>query len=87
MFKDPDAANAVARQANRINKQVIFKICSPFTAYLSEKYSTQVTYAKDLDVTMSIHNLIEYSNNYVKIFGNFLHYYTDQHKRFQFIET
>ena len=27
---------------------------------------------------MSIHNLIEYSDNYVKIFGNFLHYDTDQ---------
>ena len=41
--KDPDAADAVARQANRINKQVTFKTCPPFIAYLSEKHNTQVT--------------------------------------------
>ena len=78
MDKDLDAVDAVARQANIKNKQVILKICYPFTAYLSEKYNTQVTDAKDLDVATSIHKLMEHRDNYVKIFGRFFHYCTDQ---------
>ena len=34
--------------------------------------------AKDLDRVMPMHNLIEYSNNYLKNSGSLLQYYRDE---------
>ena len=53
----PDAA------ANNFNEKVIFKNCTPFTDCISEINNTHVDNAKDIDVVMSRHNLIEYSDN------------------------
>ena len=52
--KVPDAeADAVARQGDGRNKQVIFKNCAPFTDCLSE-------------YTMAMYNSIKYRSNYLK---------------------
>ena len=51
---------------NNINKKVIFKNCAPFTNFISEINNTQIDNAKDIDIVMPMHNLIEYSDNYVK---------------------
>ena len=48
------------------NKRVIFKNCAPFTDCISEINNAQIDNAKDLDVVMSMYNLIECSNNYSK---------------------
>ena len=66
---DPDAPRTAAqliasKQANERNKGVIFKTCAPFISCISEINNTQVDDAKDLDVVISMYNLIEYSNNY-----------------------
>ena len=42
----------------------------PFTDYISKISNSQVDNAKDIDVGMPVYNLIEYSDNYSKIFGN-----------------
>ena len=59
-------ADAAARQADERNKGVAFKNCTPFTNCISEINNTQVDNAKDIDIVMPMHNLIEYSDNYVK---------------------
>ena len=49
------------------NKQVIFKICVPFTDSISKINNEQLDSVKDLNIAMPMYNLVEYSNNYAKI--------------------
>ena len=56
---------------NNANKKVIFKNCAPFTNCISEINNTQVGSAKDIDIVMPMHNLIEYNDNYLKTSGSF----------------
>ena len=63
--------------ANNINKKVIFKNCVPFTNCISEINNTQVDNAKDIDIAMSMYNLIEYSDNYAKTTGSLWQYCND----------
>ena len=53
------------------NKEGIFKNCTPFTKCISNTNNTQIDYAKDIDVVMSMYSLIEYTQNYSKISGSF----------------
>ena len=55
-----------AAAPNNRNKKVIFKNCVPFTSCISKINNTQVDNAKNIDIVMSMHNLIEYSDNYSK---------------------
>ena len=60
-------ADAAARQGDERNKQVIFKICTPFTDNnIDETKNTQVDNAKDLIALTSMYNLIEFSDYYSK---------------------
>ena len=63
--------------ANNTNKKVIFKNCAPFTNCISEINNTQIDNAKDIDIVMSMYNLIEYSDNYVKTTGSLCQYCKD----------
>ena len=56
------------RQLDEKNKGIIFKNCVPFTDCVSEINNTQVDNAKYIDVVMQMYNLIEYSDNYSKMF-------------------
>ena len=60
---DTAAADAAA---NNYDKKVIFKNCAPFTNCISEINNTQIDNAKDIDIVMSMHKLIEYIDNYEK---------------------
>ena len=62
---------------NNNNKKVIFKNCAPFTNCISEINNTQIDNAKDIDIVMSMYNLIEYSDNYAKTTGTLWQYYKD----------
>ena len=53
---------AAAAAANNVNKKVIFKNCVPFTNCISK-----IDDIHDNDVVTPMYNLIEYSNNYLKI--------------------
>ena len=59
-------ADAAARQADERDKGVIFKNCAPFINCKSEINNTEIDNAKDIDIVMSMKNLIEYSDNYCK---------------------
>ena len=65
---------AADADANDTNKKVIFKNCAPFTNCISEINNTQVDNAKDIDIVMPMYNLIEYIDNYSKIFGSLQQY-------------
>ena len=59
---------AADADANNTNKKVIFKNSAPFTRYINEINNTNVDDAKDIDIVMSLYNLIEYSDNYSKTY-------------------
>ena len=63
--------------ANNTNKMVIFKNCAPFTNCISEINNTQVDSANDIDIVISMYNLIEYSDNYAKTSGSLWQYCKD----------
>ena len=48
---------------------MIFKSCAPFTNCISEINNIQVDNAKDIDIVMPMHSLIEYRDNYSKTSG------------------
>ena len=55
-----------ARNADERDKGVIFKNCAPFTKCIS----TEIDNAQDIDIVMSMYNLVEYSDNYSKTSGS-----------------
>ena len=67
---DGERDNDAAKRVDERNKSAIFKNCSLITDCISEINNTQIDNAKDLDVVMPMHNLIEYSNSYLKTSGN-----------------
>ena len=80
LVKRTITVNNIAAQgaaANNTNKKVIFKNCAPFTNCISEINNTQIDNAKDIDIVMPMHNLIEYSYNYAKTTGSLWQYCKD----------
>ena len=75
-----EGADAAARQADGRDKVVAFKNCAPFTNCISEINNTEVDNAKDIDIIMSMYNLIEYSDNYAKTSGSLRQYFIDEPK-------
>ena len=67
---EPDGADAAARQADKKDKEVIFKNCAPFINFKSEIHNTEIDNAKDTNIVMPMYNLIKYSDNYSKTIGN-----------------
>ena len=62
-------ATVTGAEANDANKKIIVKYCASFTDCISEINNTQVDNAEEIDVVMSMYNLIEYSDNYLRISG------------------
>ena len=69
----PNTATAGA-SVNNTNKKVMFKNCAPFSNCTNEINDTQVDDACDIDVVMSMYNLIEYSYIYSKTESLWQHY-------------
>ena len=61
---------AASSTANNRKNVIIIKNCAPFTNCISEINNTQTDNAKDTDIVMPMHNLIEYSDNYSKTSGS-----------------
>ena len=59
-----------AAAPNNRNKKVTFKNCASFTNCIGEINNTQLDNTEDIDIVMSMYNLIEYSDNYSKTPGN-----------------
>ena len=60
--------------ANNTNKKVIFKNGAPFTNCINEINNMQIDNTKDIDIVMTMYNLIEYSDNYAKTTGSLWQY-------------
>ena len=69
--------NAGEIQADERDTDVTFKNCAPFTKCISRINNTDINNAHDIDIVMSMHNLIEYSDNYSKTSGSLRQYYKD----------
>ena len=54
------------------------KNCTPFINCISEINDAQVDEAKDIDLVIPMHNLIECSDVYLKTSGSLLQYYRDE---------
>ena len=61
---DREGNDDAAKLLDQRNKGVIFKNCVPFTEFISNINNTQIDNARDIDLVMSMFNLIEYSDNY-----------------------
>ena len=59
----------------RKNKATAFENNTPFINCISKINGVKIDNAKDLDVVMLIHNLLEYSKNYRKTTGSLWNYY------------
>ena len=56
----------------------MFKNCAPFTKCISKMKNIQIEDANDVDVVMSMYNLIKYSNIYSKTSQSLWHYYRNE---------
>ena len=70
--------NDGTKQADERNKVAIFKNCVPFINCKSEINNTEIDNAQDIDIVISMYNLIEYSDNYLKTSGSLCQYYRDE---------
>ena len=61
--------------ANKQNKNLAFKNNAPFINCISKINGIKIDNAEDLDVVMSMYNLLEYSKNYKKTTGSLWSYY------------
>ena len=71
-------ADAEAKQADESHKGVTFKNCAPFVNCKTEINNTEIDNAKNIDIVMTMYNLIEYSDNYSKTSGSLWQYYKDE---------
>ena len=69
--------NDAARRADERDKGVIFKNCAPFTKCIIRINNTDIDNTQDMNIVMSMYNLIDYSDNYLKNSGSLWHYYKD----------
>ena len=70
-------ADAAARRVDEREKGVAFNNCVPFSNCISQINNTQLDNAKDIDIVMPMHNLIECSDNYAKTTGSLWQYFRD----------
>ena len=66
------------RNNNPYNKKLAFKNYVPFISCITKINNTLIDNAEDLDIVMPLHNLIEYSKNYLKTSGSLWNYYRDE---------
>ena len=60
------------------DKKLALKNNAPFISCISKINNTVIDNAEDLDIVMSMYNLIKYSKNYRKTTGSLWNYYRDQ---------
>ena len=62
----------------KINKKLAFKNKAPFRLCKSKINNTFIGNAEDLDIAMSVYNLLEYSYNYSIVSGSLSNCYRDE---------
>ena len=71
----PGANNDANNIRDKRNRPVILKNNAPFVSYITRINGELIEDADELDIVMSMYNLLEYSKNYRKTIGSFYNYY------------
>ena len=74
----PGANNDVNNIGDKRNRPVILKNNAPFVSCITRINGELIEDADDLDIVMSMYNLLEYSKNYRKTIGSLYNYYRDE---------
>ena len=64
--------------ANKRNENFVFENNAPFINCITKINGIKIDNAEDLDVVMSMYNLLEYSKNYKKATGSLSNYNRDE---------
>ena len=64
--------------ANRRNKKLCFKNNAPLRSFIEKRNNIFIDTVEDLDFTIPMYNLLEYSDNCYAISGSLWNYYRDE---------
>ena len=74
----PGANNDADNIRDKRNRPLILKNNAPFVSCITRINGELIEDADDLDIVMSMYNLLEYSKNYRKTIGSLYNYYRDE---------
>ena len=74
----PGAKNGANNIRDKRNRPLILKNNAPFVSCITSINGELIEDADDLDIVMSMYNLLEYSKNYRKTIGSLYNYYRDE---------
>ena len=74
----PGANNGANNIRDKKNRPLILKNIAPFISCITRINGELIEDADDLDIVMSMYNLLEYSKNYRKTIGSLYNYYRDK---------
>ena len=74
----PGVNNNADNIRDKRNRPLIFKNNAPFVSCITRINGKLIEDADDLDIVMSMYNLLEYSKNYRKTIGSLYNYYRDE---------
>ena len=74
----PGVNNNADNKRDKRNRPLILKNNAPFASCITRINGELIEDADDLDIVMSIYNLLEYSKNYRKTIGSLYNYYRDE---------
>ena len=74
----PGANNNANNIRDKRNRPLILKNNAPFVLCITRINGELIEDADDLDIVMSMYNLLEYSKNYRKTRGSLYNYYRDE---------
>ena len=74
----PRVNNNAKNIRDKRNRPVILKNNAPFVSCITRTNGELIEDADDLDIVMSMYNLLKYSKNYRKTIGSLYNYYTDE---------
>ena len=74
----PGANNDANNIRDKRNRPLILKNNAPFVSCITRINGELIEDANDLDIVMSMYNLLEYSKNYRKTIGSIYNYYRDE---------
>ena len=75
---DPDVNNNANNIRDKRNRPLILKNNAPFVSCITRINGELIEVADDLDIVMSMYNLLEYSKNYRKTLRLLYNYYRDE---------
>ena len=78
IYTHTHVAAGAAGAPNNKSKKVIRKKFAPFTDCISKINNTEVDHGKNIEVVMSMYNLIKYNSNYPDTSGSLWQYYRDE---------